>query len=139
MAFVATSRTLENGARNLVMEFVGFDSAPVANTVAENAVVKVNATTLTLTTHLKIRRILYSIVNASVRMQWDATSPVDIAMLAGYGDYLLTYPQIGVMGIQNDGGAGVTGNVTFTTTEVGAAASAGAAGYTITLFMTKGA
>lgn len=140
MAFAATTRIIENGSRDLIMEFVGIDTAPTAGLAEEAAVVKVNAGTLGLSTnpsHTKIRRILYNVSNANVYIRWDGATPTDIALLSGWGDYNLDNLRSGSQGIFDDA-LTPTGNITFTTTAIQAVATGGYAGYTITLFMIKG-
>lgn len=132
MADAVNTQTIENGPRNLVMKFTN-----VSDGTGESAVVKVDASTFTpaLTTSLKVRRIEYNITGGAVRMLWDATTDVTFAYLTGYGNLDLTDTQ----GIVNNAGAGVTGDILFTTSGfIAAGASNPASGYTITLFMVKG-
>lgn len=130
MADTVTSQTLENGARNLVMHFTN-----VSDGTGEAAVTKVNASTLGLSIHLKVRRIKYNVTGGAIKLMWDATSDVNFAYLSGYGELDLTF----VQGIPNSGGVGVTGTIQLTTSGfIAQTATVPASGYTLTLFMTKG-
>lgn len=140
MTWAANTRVIENGPRDLIIEFVGYDSAPVANTVVENGVTKVGQSTYNLTlSHTKVRRILASVTNCVVQIVWDGATPTNLAVLGGntIGDYNLDPARAGTQGIWNDATT-PTGNILFTTTEQQVATSVGPAGYTITLFMVKG-
>jgi hypothetical protein len=64
--------------------------------------------------HLKLRRIRYNIDGMYVRLQWDATTPVDIAIL-GNGQDILDFTNEYAGGFPNDAGVGVTGNILLTT------------------------
>lgn len=131
MADSVTTQIIENGSRNLIMKFTN-----VSDGTGESAVTKVDATTLGLTTHLKVRKINFSVTGGAVRMLWDATADVTFAYISGYGEYDVTDTQ----GFFNDAGAGVTSSIQFTTSGFAApSASVPASGYTIVLYMIKGA
>lgn len=132
MADSVTTQTIEDGKRNLVMKFTN-----VSDGTGESGVIKVDASTFTpaLTASLKVRKIEYNVTGGAVRMLWDAASDVTFAYLTGYGVLDLTDTQ----GIVNNAGAGVTGDILFTTSGfIAAGASNPASGYTITLHMIKG-
>jgi hypothetical protein len=142
VADVVTSQLIENGPRRVVYKFTS-----VSDGTGESAVVKVNATssgplgvvvqgqTFYPTTHMKIVDLLYDVRTMSVRMQWDANSPVDIFIASGQGagPFGLLDSRGGFGGIPNNGGAGVTGKILFTT--IGAALNAS---YSIIMTLIKG-
>lgn len=65
--------------------------------------------------HMKLRRLRYSIEGMYVRLQWDASTPIDIAVLGG-GTNILDFSDEYAGGWPNNGGAGVTGSILLTTT-----------------------
>ena len=79
MVATVNTRIIENGQRNLIMQFTFWTTA----TDVETNVVKVNAATLGLSTnpcHTKVRKIEWVTTNAvDVRIQWDGATPTDIA------------------------------------------------------------
>lgn len=126
MADAVTSQTIIDNARNFVGKFTN-----VSDATGESAVVKVDLSgdSPNPAAHLKIWRIWYDCKTMAVRLRWDASSPVDIAILSGFGS--LDFSEFG--GLTNNAGAGVTGKITFTT--IGAALNAS---YTILLECKKG-
>ena len=126
MADAVTSQTIVDNVRTFVGKFTN-----VSDATGETNVVKVDLSgdIPNPTTHLKIWRIWYDCKTMAVRLKWDATSAVDIAILGGFG--FLDFRDFG--GLTNNGGAGVTGKITFTT--IGAVANAS---YTIILECKKG-
>lgn len=134
MADSVTSQIIENGSRNLIYKFTN-----ISDGTGESAVKKVDATALALTTSLKVRKIEYNVTSGAVQMLWDASTDVTFAYLTGYGCIDLEDTQ----GVFNNAGAGVTGNILFTTSGFNAAngtspAATPASGYTIFLYMIKG-
>jgi len=103
-----TSQILVSGPRNLVLKLTNYSDG-----TGETGVVKVNAAAFTppLGTHLTVIGIDFSVQGMVARLQWDATIPVDMQLLAGYGSFDfrrfagLTCPNV----------AGVTGNILMTT------------------------
>lgn len=126
MANVVTSQTLLDGPRNLVILLTG-----VLDTSNEARAIKVDVSTYDPAT-LKVRvdKIQYSTTGAlQVLLDWDATTDVTFAVLTGSGE--LEACKFG--GLQNNAGAGVTGDIFLTTLGW----SAGTLSYTILLEMTK--
>lgn len=82
----------------------------------QSAAKVVDVTTMTPNpgTHMKLRRVRYAIEGMSVRLQWEATTPVDIVIL-GDGAELLDFSTDYAGGMPNNGGVGVTGSVLLTT------------------------
>jgi hypothetical protein len=103
--------TLYDGARNINLKYTIYSDG-----TGQSGTVILNASTLVPNpgTHMKIRRIRYNIDGMYVRLQWDASSPVDIALL-GNGQDILDFHDQYAGGFPNDAGAGVTGNVLLTT------------------------
>ena len=126
MANVVTSQTLLDGPRNLVILLTG-----VLDTSNEARAIKVDVSTYD-PAPLKVRvdKIQYSIAGAlQVLLDWDATTDVAFAVLSGQGEV----EACNIGGLQNNAGAGVTGDVYLTTLGW----SAGTLSYTILLEMTK--
>jgi hypothetical protein len=144
VADVVTSQLIENGPRRVVYKFTS-----VSDGTGESAVVKVNATssgplgvtvqgqTFYPTTHMKIVDMLYDVRTMSVRMQWEATTPIDIFIASGQGagPFSLLDSRGGFGGIPNAaiGTTGVTGSIMFST--IGAALNAS---YSIIMTLIKG-
>ncbi len=123
-----TSQILEEGPRNLTIKFINSDGT------AETAALKVDLSTLsgfndTLPTSVRIERIIYSLTGMSVQILFDATVD-EIAWILTpdadndiiFDDYPLT----------NNAGAGVTGDILFTTINASAGDS-----YSILLKLVK--
>jgi hypothetical protein len=107
MADAVTSQILMDGERNAVMKFTN-----VSDGTGEAAVLKVDVSTLSgAPTSVRIDRIDYDIAGMAVNIQWDATTDVTCLVLAGHGS--LDFNCIG--GLQNNAGAGKTGDILFTT------------------------
>lgn len=64
--------------------------------------------------HLKLRRVRFAISGMSVRLQWQATTNVDLVLLSP-GEDELDFSRDYAGGIPNNGGTGVTGDVLLTT------------------------
>jgi hypothetical protein len=131
MADTITSQTINNGPRNLVMLFTNESDA-----TGESAVVKVDATSATFANrgvapglHLKVGRISFAVNSGAVRLQWDATSSTDFAILSGTGTFDYSY----FGGLPNPANAGATGKIKFTTVGFIAGSS-----YVIEMEMIKG-
>lgn len=124
----ATSSQLYDGARNCQVKLTNYSDG-----TGQTAVVVVNASALTPNpgAHMKIRRIHYNIGNMYVRLQWDGTSPQDIAILAN-GQDILDWSKDYAGGFPN-GATNPTGNIILTTE----GATAGS-NYTIVIDMIKG-
>lgn len=126
MADAVTTQVLHNNERNLVIKFTNISDA-----TGEAAVTKVDPATYGYTaTSLRIMRITYSTVNMSVQILWDATADVLAWALPKDITDTIDFTKFG--GIANNAGAGVTGNIQFTT-----AGAAIGSSYSIVLEMAK--
>lgn len=106
---------LYDGVRNINLKYtVNSDGSGTSATI-----ITVSSLTPNPGLHMKIKRIRYSIAGMYVRLQWDASTPIDIALL-GEGQDILDFSTQYASGFPNDAGAGVTGNVLLKT--VGAVA-----------------
>lgn len=143
MADVVTSQILENGPRRVVMKFTNFSDG-----TGETAVTKVDATsggvlgvvvqgqTFYPGINLKIVDMAYDVSDGmAVRVQWVASSAVDIWICRGNGagPFVWLDSRAGFQGIVNTAATGATGSIQFTT----AGQTAGAS-YSIMLSMIKG-
>lgn len=126
MANVVTTQVLVDGARNLVVKVTGvLDTSNVTSTVIVDP-----ATLVPVPTQLRIDCLEFMVSDPlSVLLKWDATAPVDIAPVTGFGK--LQFRQFG--GLQNNAGAGKNGKILLST--VGWAA--GIETFTVILHMVK--
>jgi len=125
MADAVTSQTLVDGERNTVMKFTN-----VSDGTGEAAVLKVDVSALSgAPTSVKITRIDYDISGMAVNVLWDATTDVSAIVLSSGQN---TLDLCGMGGLINNAGAGVTGDILFTT--IGASANDT---YSIILHMKK--
>ena len=126
MANVVTTQTLLDGPRNLVILLTG-----VLDTSNEARTIKVDVSSYDpAATKVRVDKIQYSIAGAlQVLLDWDATTDVTFAVLSGQGE--IEACKFG--GLQNNAGAGVTGDIYLTTLGY----SAGTVSYTVLLEMTK--
>ena len=108
MANTITYQTIIDGARNTVIKVSGvLDTSNLSSTVIVDP-----ATLVPVPTQLRIDHIDYSISDQlELRLQWDATTPVDIMPLAGRGR--MSFWNIG--GLQNNAGASKTGKIKLST------------------------
>lgn len=107
MADTVTSQTLVDGPKWCVMKFTNLSDG-----TGETGVLKVDVSALTpAATTVSIEKIWYSISGMVVTLLWDATADVRIMDLSGYDD--LDFSDFG--GLINNAGAGVTGDILFTT------------------------
>jgi hypothetical protein len=122
-----TSSQIYDGIRNFQIKLTN-----VSDGTGQAAAVVVNASTLNPNpgSHMKIRRIHYNIGGMYVRLQWDGTSPQDIAILAN-GQDILDWSKDFAGGFPN-GATNPTGNILLTT--VGALAGSN---YTIVIDAVK--
>lgn len=132
MAVTATSQTLFDGERVAIMKFY----FTTTDTTGETNVVKVTPSALAASNAggacdaVSILKVHALTNGVSVQMSWDATTPVVIETVPQNTQYSMDYSQFG--GLTNNGGAGKTGKVLFST--VGATANST---YTVTLEMQK--
>lgn len=126
MANTVTTQTLLDGDRNLVILLTG-----VLDTSNEARTIKVDVSTYApACTKVSIKTIRHLISpGLIVSLDWDATTPVRFAALTGYDE--IEAEHFG--GFQNNGGAGVTGDIYLTT----AGWASGSLAYTIILEMVK--
>lgn len=133
MAYTATSQTLFDGERVAIMKFDFITD----NASGETNAVKVDPALLlpsgsgggacTAVSILKISGLTHGM---SVRMLWDATSPVAIETIPADTQYVQDYSAFG--GLTNNAGAGKNGKILFTTYETAAGDT-----YTVILEMQK--
>ena len=108
MADIVTSQVIVSGPRNLVIKLTN-----VSDGTGENGVLKVDTTAFTPSPgiHLTVWRIDFSVMGMIARLQWQATAPVDMQVLTGYGSF--DFRQFGGLTVPNV--AGVTGSILMTT------------------------
>ena len=109
MANSFLKQTLVDGSRNAVIKLTGMlDTSDLGQTTA------VDLTTLSpVPSTVYIDHLDYSISDQlEVQLLWDATSPLVILPIAGRGR--MSYGNFG--GLQNNAGAGKTGNILIKTT-----------------------
>ena len=109
MADAVTSQTLVDGAKNTVMKFTN-----ISDGTGEAAVLKVDVSTLSgAPSRVRIKRITYCTAGMGVDILWDATTDVLVWHLPTDNSDTLDFTEIG--GLQNNAGAGITGDIMFTT------------------------
>lgn len=143
MADTVTSQLIENGPRRAVYKFTN-----VSDGTGENGVVKVNATatgplgvvvqgqTFYPGVNLKVIDIIYDTSpGLAVRMQWEASSNVDLWICTGQGAGPFSFldSRGGFSGLPNPNTAGSTGSILFTT-----AGQSSGSSYSIVLTLLKG-
>lgn len=108
MANSVTYQILNDGPRNAVVKIAGvLDTSDLSSTVVVDP-----ASFLPVPTQFRIDHVDYAISDQlELRLQWDATTPVDILPLAGRGR--MSFWNIG--GIHNNAGAGKTGKILLLT------------------------
>lgn len=113
MADSVTSQKIIDNDRNAVFVFTN-----VSDGTGESAVLKVDVSALNADslrgspcTGVVIRKVIYDCFGMSVSILWDATTDVRALVLAGYGTHDFSF----FSGIPNNAGAGVTGDILFTT------------------------
>lgn len=127
MADAVTTQILNDGPRNAVIKFTN-----ISDGTGEAAALKVDVSALSgAPSRATIERIVAHTSGMSVDILWDATTDVLAINIPDAQAVDLDLCKIG--GIPNNGGAGVTGDIMFTT--VGHTAGAR---YTIILFLKKG-
>lgn len=131
MADAVTSQTLIDGERLAIMKFTN-----ISDGTGESAVTKVNVANLarsasglacTAVSVLKIHSVCHGM---EVRMYWDATTDVPFFLSTINTNYCNDFSSFG--GITNNAGAGVTGNIVFSTSDQTAGDT-----YTVILEMQK--
>jgi hypothetical protein len=108
MADLVTSQIIFDGLKKTVMSF-----SSVSDGTGESAVTKVDVSTLIgAPASVKIDKILFCTSGMAVMVIWDADTDVTGAVLAGDGTL---FDFTGFGGLQNNAGAGKTGDILFTT------------------------
>ena len=125
MADAVTSQILVDGERNAVMKFTN-----ISDGTGETAALKVDVSTLAgAPSSVKITHVEYDISGMQVAILWDATTDVP-AFILSQGQQRFDFTSVG--GLVNNAGAGVNGDILFTT--IGASANDT---YSIVLHMKK--
>jgi hypothetical protein len=117
MANAFSTQILSDGPRNAIIKITGIlDTSNLSSTVAVDLTTLspiVPGTNVTKPAAVAIHHIDYSISDQlEVQLAWDATTATIIMPLAGRGR--LMFKDFG--GLQNNAGAGKTGNITILTT-----------------------
>ena len=139
MADIVSTQILENGPSRMVVKFTNFSDGS-----GETGVKKVDATADSYSNtiagnvypagvNLKVIGLWYDIKSMSLRIQWDASSAVDMLILGGFGRWPMKDMRGGFQGLTCPVVAGATGSILFTT--VGAAANSS---YTVMMEILKG-
>lgn len=119
MADAVTSQTILDGERLFIAKFTN-----ISDGTGETAVVKINAASLNPNAFgyacngVKINKIWATTHGMEVRILFDATTDTFAWMLPQNTNYLMDFSTFG--GIPSNAGAGVTGNVLFTTADASA-------------------
>jgi hypothetical protein len=113
MADVLTTQVVLNGSRNLV---VNLNDVSDGSGLAGITVVDATSAAFAVGgqppgVHLKIKRIVYNVFGMAVLLQWQATTPVDIISLSGFGT--LDWGRR-IMALPNPNPAGATGSIILT-------------------------
>ena len=131
MADAVASQTLFDGERLAIMKFTN-----ISDGTGETKVSKVTPSSLTANSFGKacsavtITKIWVTTHGMQVLLYWDATTDVLIMAIPQNTNQTLDYRDIS--GLWNNGGAGVTGIIQFSTADASAGDS-----YTVTLEMVK--
>lgn len=108
MADAVSSQTVIDGDKNVVMKFTNLSDG-----TGEAAVLKVDVSALNgAPSRVKVNKVHFNVNGMVVTMLWDATTDVRILELEGHGTFDFT--KFG--GLINNAGAGITGDILFTTT-----------------------
>lgn len=149
MAVTVTSQILEQGPRYAVLKFTGVST----DGTEESGVTKVNATssgslgvivqgqTFYPGVNLKVVDIWWDVASWLLRVQWHATSNVDMLALHGWGHWKYINQRNGFGGLYVPSGTtGATGSIDFLTQGAIASPAAGspASSYTVIMTVTKG-
>jgi len=116
MADAVASQTLLDGERLFIAKFTN-----ISDGTGETGVVKIDVSTLNPNAFnlacngVKINKIWSTTHGMEVRILWDASTDVFAWLVPQNTNYLMDFSSFG--GLQNNGGAGVTGDVLFTTSD----------------------
>jgi len=113
MADAVTTQKIQDGDRQAVFKFTN-----ISDGTGESAVVKIDVSTLQpesrtgrLCTSVAINQMYYNLSGMTVDVLWDATTDQLCMSISDHG--VFDFREIGP--ISNNAGAGVTGDVSFTT------------------------
>jgi len=132
MADTVTSQKIVDGERNVIMKFTN-----ISDGTGESAVLKVDVSALTpsasgaVCNRVTVTKIYIATHGMEVRMFWDATTDVPFFLSSPAATQTLDFSNF--TGITNDAGAGVTGDIVFSTSDASAGDS-----YWCILEMVKG-
>lgn len=116
MADTVTSQKIVDGERNVIMKFTN-----ISDGTGESAVTKVDVSTLTPDsygapcTRVTVTKIYIAAHGMEVRMLWDASTDVPFFLSSPGATQTLDFSNF--TGITNDAGAGVTGDIVFSTSD----------------------
>ena len=116
MADAVTSQTILDGERLFIAKFTN-----ISDGTGESGVIKINVSTLTPNAFglacngVKINKIWATTHGMEVRILFDATTDAFAWQIPQNTNYMMDFSSFG--GIPNNAGAGVTGNVLFTTAD----------------------
>ena len=119
MADAVTSQTILDGERLFIAKFTN-----ISDGTGETAVVKIDVSTLAPNSFnlacngVKLNKIYATTHGMEVRILWDASTDVFAWQIPQNTNYLMDLSSFG--GIPNNAGAGVTGDVLFTTADASA-------------------
>jgi len=116
MADAVTSQTILDGERMFIAKFTN-----ISDGTGETGVIKIDVSTLNPNSFglacngVKINKIYGTTHGMEVRILWDATTDQFAWQIPQNSNYLMDFSSFG--GIPNNAGAGVTGDVLFTTAD----------------------
>lgn len=114
MPDAVTTQTIVDGSRKVVMKFTNY-----SDSTGESTITKVDVSSLAPeASEVKISKVWFSTGGMAVNILWEATA--DVIALTVPADQTNSFDFRPVGGLTNNAGAGVTGDILFTT--VGAAA-----------------
>lgn len=109
MADAVSSQTLFDGKRKTIIKLTN-----ISDGTGEVAVKKIDVSALSpVAASVRINKIWYMTEGMAIRIFWDATTNVPALLLPQNQSDTLDFDSVG--GIQNNAGAGVTGDILFTT------------------------
>jgi len=118
MADTVTSQTIEDTPHKLVMKFTntsdgtGESAVQKVDVSAFTAGSRIDSTTVSTCTDVRIDRIYYNNSGMSVKLLWDASTDVEAIHLKDtQGEF--DFSSFG--GLKNNSGSGKTGDIMFTT------------------------
>lgn len=121
MANTVNVQTLVDGERNAVLK-VYLESDGVTGELSDQVVVDVSALSGAPST-VRLDRVEAELEGFTAALEWDATTDVPILNVTDNGKACWDFCAVG--GLPNDAGAGVTGDITISTTGFAAAGDRG--------------